>query len=196
MATNRESKSSTRANVATGTSGMSSQGERPGTTGRAGNGSVATGNGPNGGASSPGFLGGIQQKVTSQVDQQKNRAADGLGGIANAIRNASNELRTENEAVAAYVDSASDALRRWADQIREKGVADMLDDVQVFARRRPAVFVGGAFLVGLGLARFLKSTSDRHDYEPSGSEGFSDIDPMTAPTVTPSYGVGSPGTGY
>lgn len=190
MATNRESKSSTRANVATGTSGMSSQGERPG------NGAVAAGSGPNGGATSPGIIGGIQQKVSSQVDQQKNRAADGLGGIANAIRNASNELRNENEALAVYVERASDALRRWADQIRQKGVADMFDDVHTFAQRRPAVFVGGAFLVGLGLARFLKSTSDRYDYERTGSEGFSEVDPMTAQTVTPTYGVGSSGTAY
>ena len=87
---------------------------------------------------------------------------------------------------------ASDALRRWADQIRQKGVADMLDDVHTFAQRRPAVFIGGAFLVGLGIARFLKSTEDRHAHE--SIAGFSDVDPMTAQTVTPTYGAG--GTGY
>ena len=153
---------------------------------RAGNGSAATaGNG--GSTVSPGILGGIKQNVTSRVDEQKNRAADGLGGIANAIRNAGNELRTENETIARYVDQASDQLRRFADQIRQKGVADMLDDVNDFARRRPALFIGGAFLVGLGIARFLKSSAERNLYESDPNNAFSDVDPMTTQTA-PTFG--------
>lgn len=151
-----------------------------------GNGSVA--NAGNGGATaSEGILGGIKQNVTSRVDEQKNRAADGLGGIANVIRNAGNELRNENETIARYVDQASDQLRRFADQIREKGVADMLDDVHTFARRRPALFIGGAFLVGLGLARFLKSSAERDLYDSDVDGAFSDVDPMTTQTA-PTFG--------
>jgi hypothetical protein len=150
----------------------------------AGNGPARSGNGS---AANPGLLGGIQQKVTSRVDEQKNRAADGLGGIANVIRNAGHELRTENESLAGYVDMASDQLRRFADQIRQRGVADMLDDVHTFARRRPAVFIGGAFLVGLALARFLKSTGDQRMYD-TGEAGFSSVDPMTTQNVSPAYG--------
>jgi hypothetical protein len=150
----------------------------------AGNGPARPGNGSTG---PNGVLGGIQQKVTSSVDEQKNRAADGLGGIANVIRNAGNELRSENETLAHYVDMTSDQLRRFADQIRQRGVADMLDDVHAFARRRPALFIGGAFLVGIGIARFLNSSSERR--LPGSSEtGFSSIDPMTTPNVSPAYG--------
>jgi hypothetical protein len=131
------------------------------------------------------LLGGIQQKVTSRVDQQKNRAADGLGGIADVFRNAGNELRNENESLAQYVDMASDQLRKFADTIRQRGVADMMDDVNRFARRNPAVFIGGAFLVGIGLARFLKASADRGDDRAYGN--FSGIDPMTAGPGSPSY---------
>lgn len=127
-----------------------------------------------------GVLGSIQQRVTSRVDEQKNRAADGLGGIADVIRSASSELRSENEALASYVDAASDHMRRFANQIRERGVTDMLDDVHQFARRNPAVFIGGAFLVGLGVARFLKASADRGGMRHYGE--FSDVDPMTAGT--------------
>jgi hypothetical protein len=160
---------------------------------KAGNGSVATETG-NGGTTH-GLLGGIKQNVTSRADQQKNRAADGLGGIANVFRNAGNELRNENEMVAQYVDMASDQLRRFADQIRQKGVTDMLDDVHNFARRRPALFIGGAFLVGLGIARFLKSTADRQAYDEQQTSGFSSVDPMTTSSVP--YGSGNYGeAGY
>ncbi len=167
------------------TSGASTGGDqldRPNGPARTGNGSVSGGDN---GDTASGFIGGIKQNVTSRVDEQKNRAADGLGGIANVIRNAGNELRNENEALASYVDAASDQMRRFADRIREKGVADMMDDVHTFARRRPALFVGGAFLVGLGLARFLKSSAERGDYD--SNAGFSDVDPMTTQSV-PNYG--------
>jgi hypothetical protein len=155
---------------------------------KSGNGSANAADG--GSAAAPGLLGGIKQNVTTRVDEQKNRAADGLGGIANVIRNAGHELRSENEALASYVDQASDQLRRFADQIRQKGVVDMMDDVQSFARRRPALFIGGAFLVGLGIARFLKSSAERD------LDGFSDVDPMTTQSA-PTYGSTSFGeTGY
>jgi hypothetical protein len=170
MPTNRETKSSSRGS-------------------RTGNGSVGAAGG-NGGAATPGLLGGIQQKVTSRVDEQKNRAADGLGGIADVFRTAGNELRDENETLASYVDMASDQLKRFADQIRQRGVSDMLDAVHTFARRRPAVFIGGAFLIGLGIARFLKSSAERQADDAQGTLGFSDVDPMTSQTV-PSYGTGA-----
>jgi len=132
-----------------------------------------------------GVLGGIQQRVTSRVDEQKNRAADGLGGIADVIRNAGNELRGENETLAQYVDAASDQLRRFATTIRQRGVADMMDDVNRFAKRNPAVFIGGAFLVGIGIARFLKASADRGDDR--SYDNFSGVDPMTAGPGSPSY---------
>ena len=57
--------------------------------------------------------------------------------------------------------------------------------MHAFARRRPAVFIGGAFLIGIGIARFLKASdrSARREY----GDGFSSIDPMTAGTGSPSY---------
>lgn len=183
MPTNRDTKSSSRS-----TSG-SGQGDKPnGSATEAGNGAYSAANGKTNGAASgenasSGLLGGIQQRVTSRVDEQKNRAADGLGGIADVFRNASNELRAENEALASYVDMASDQMKALAEQIRQRGVADMMQDVGEFARRRPTVFIGGAFLVGLGIARFLKSTADRGDDR--SYQRFSSVDPMTATTTSP-----------
>lgn len=145
------------------------------------------GNGGANGVTASQVFGGVKQRVTSRVDEQKNRAADGLGGIADVIRNAGNELRSENETLASYVDAASEQMKRVADQIRQKGVVDILDDVQVFARQRPALFIGGAFLIGLGIARFLKSSADRRDARRDYGDSFSTVDPMSAGTGSPSY---------
>jgi len=141
------------------------------------------------------LLGGIQQRVSSRVDEQKNKAADGLGGIADVFRNAGNELRNENETVAQYVDMASDQLKRFADNIRRRGVNDMMGDVNRFAKRNPAIFIGAAFLVGIGIARFLKATADRGDDRSYGGN-FSGVDPMTAGTGSPSHSGDLDATGY
>ena len=159
------------------------------------NGSARTGHGSvTNGATDGGLLGGVKQRVTSRIDEQKNRAADGLGGIADVIKNAGSELGIENEAIASYVDAASEQMRRFADQIRDKGVAEMMDDVNQFARRRPALFIGGAFLVGIGLARFLKSSAANDDDR--NYADFSSVDPMTAGTGSPSYSGDLGETGY
>jgi hypothetical protein len=47
--------------------------------------------------------------------------------------------------------------------VRERDVDDLMTDVQQLARRQPMAFVGGAFFLGLMVARFLKSS--RHEEE-------------------------------
>ena len=133
-----------------------------------------------------GLLGGIQERISAGAQEQKNRAADGLGGVAQVFRNAGNELRTENETLASYVDMASDSLKRMADHVRDRGVTDMMDDLQHFARRRPAVFIGGAFLIGLGVTRFLKSSAEPRPLA-ADRRGMAQPDPMRQPPAMPRY---------
>lgn len=127
----------------------------------------------NGRGDHQGFMDEVRGQVASSMNLQKNRAAAGLGGVADAIRHAGDELRTQNEGLATYIDRASEQLRQLADQIREKGTDDIAADVAAFARRRPAVFIGGAFIIGLGLARFLKSTAPREEQSGFAGQGGS-----------------------
>lgn len=113
-------------------------------------------------SSANGLLDGIQDRIGASAAQQKDRAAEGLGGVAQAFHLAGDELRATNETVASYVDMAGNSLRRMADHVRDHGVSEMMGDLQQFARRRPGLFIGGAFLVGVGLARFLKSSPAPH----------------------------------
>jgi hypothetical protein len=117
-----------------------------------------------GGSASP-SLGDLKQKVASSVasaaDSQKNRAAEGLGGIADAARQTGEELRAQNEMLASWVHGASDQLRHLADRLRDRPAAELAEDLASFARQRPAMFLGGAFLLGVGVARLLRSSPDR-----------------------------------
>jgi hypothetical protein len=136
-------------------------------------------------------MGELRQKVASAADTQKNRAAEGLGGIADVARQTGEELRGQNETLASWVNAASDQLRHMADRLRDRPAAEFAEDLTRFARERPAVFLGGAFLLGLGVARLLKS-SPPHAWQGGGFDrgGRAPGQGSTPPTGRPDSGVG------
>jgi hypothetical protein len=107
-----------------------------------------------------GVIDQVKQQASTRVNEQKARAAEGLGSVASAIRQASEQLRSENQTLATYADKAVDQIQLFADRMRDKDPAEMMRDAEQFARRNPTAFIGGAFVLGLALARFLKSSSD------------------------------------
>lgn len=106
-----------------------------------------------------------KEMTASRANEQKDNAADSLGTIARAVGNVGDKLRDQNPTIAHYADMASDRIDQLAGQISSRDVTDLLDDVEEYARRNPAVFLGGAFALGLIGARFLKSS------QPSSSDG-------------------------
>jgi len=60
-------------------------------------------------------------------------------------------------------------VENWADYVQQTDVRQMADRVESFARREPAIFLGGAFALGLLGARFLKSSrrSDEDQWDRS-----------------------------
>jgi len=125
------------------------------------------------GQAAAGLMAQVKSRASSQVAAQQVRAADGLGTVANALRKAGNEVRLHNESLASYADLAVDELEHISSRIREKSPGEYVADLEHFARSRPAAFVGATFLLGLGLARFLKSTQParRRSYSSYATQG-------------------------
>ena len=116
-----------------------------------------------------GLIGRAREQATSQLNTQKNKATDGLGTVASAVRQTTDRLRSDNhDTVAHYAEQAADQIERLSERIRGKDVSELLNDAQQLARRRPALFVGGAFAVGLLGARFMKSSAESDDEYSTG----------------------------
>jgi hypothetical protein len=115
-------------------------------------------------------------KVVSGLNSQKAKAADGLGCVAQALRRSGEQLRTQDPStpVQHYVSSAADQVERLSGYLRESSVSDMVNGLEQFARRQPALFIGGAFMLGLLGARFLKS-SGRSDTSSDASRPARDV---------------------
>lgn len=101
--------------------------------------------------------------VSTLVTRQKDQAADRLGGVAGALRDVANRLQEQDEAAGfgQYATRAADQVDRLSHYLRDRDLNTFFRDTETFARRHPDVFLGGTFLAGLLLARFLKSSSDR-----------------------------------
>ena len=99
-------------------------------------------------------------KVASRLDTQKERVAGELGGVAQALRQASDQLRDQSQAATApeYVASAATQVERLSNYLRSTNTKEIVHGVEEFARRQPALFVGGTFVLGLFATRFLKSS--------------------------------------
>jgi hypothetical protein len=102
----------------------------------------------------------LKGQAAGQLASQKDRASQGLGSIATAVRGTSKPLRDQKqEAIAEYVDKAATQIERFAARLRERDVQDIVHDAERFARQRPAIFAGAAFAAGVLAARFLKSSA-------------------------------------
>jgi hypothetical protein len=113
-----------------------------------------------------------KQQATSQLDARKNQAVDSLGTVAQALRQTGQQLRQNDQGmIAQYADKAAERVEQFTGQLRNKDVQTVVRDVERYARQQPAVFLGGAFVLGLLGARFLKSTAQREDDSEDGGSG-------------------------
>jgi hypothetical protein len=115
---------------------------------------------------SSGVMNRVRESASAQLSTQKNKATDGIGSVAQAVRQSTQQLRDQqHETIAEYVESAANQIERFSHRLREKEVGELLEDAQRLARRQPAVFIGSAFAIGLLGVRFFKSSArgDRND---------------------------------
>lgn len=108
----------------------------------------------------------VQQQAGSQLAQQKDSAATDLNHVVQAVRRFGESLAGEQGGpiaryAAEYGDKAAASLERFSTYIREQDPKQLLNDVQNFGRRRPALLLGGAFLLGFAGARLIKSSMEQ-----------------------------------
>lgn len=107
----------------------------------------------------------VQQQANSQINRQKETAASELSTVVNAVRRFGETLNNEGHGpiarfAAQYGDKAANSLDRAARYLHEQDPKQLLNDVQNFGRRQPALLIGGAFLLGFAGARIIKSSMD------------------------------------
>lgn len=145
----------------------------------------------------------VSEQASSKINEQKSTLAQGLSSVANNLREV--EKNTQNSeakdlpiagVTGKYSASLAGQIEQLAGYVDKKEFSEMVRDLEGFARRNPAVFIGGAFAAGLLLARFIKSSGrtrsgefsestetgtrrrdSKNDMSISGQQGVTGIDP-------------------
>lgn len=134
------------------------------------------------------------EQVKSQLGNQKHQAAQRITPVQMALRETGQQLRNQGQGtVAQYTDNAADQVERFSGYLRENEVDEILDEGRNFARRRPALFLGGAAALGFLATRFFKSSSEEQGGSSAGY-GSSEETPSATSRAGVSHETGEPAT--
>jgi hypothetical protein len=107
-----------------------------------------------------------QEQVGSRIEGHKETAAQGISGVAQALRQTSKQLQGNDQmGLTNYIDQAADQVERLSGYLQNNDLGGLVRDLEGVARRQPAVFLGGMFLAGLIGARFLRSSRPASEYD-------------------------------
>ena len=116
----------------------------------------------------------VRDQAVSQIDVQKSRATDAISSVASAVRQTGEQLRQQDQAaIAQYADTAADQIERFSTYLNNRDFNDLTIEVERFARRQPAIFLGGALMAGILVSRFLKSSGQQAHAGSQGSYRYS-----------------------
>lgn len=114
-----------------------------------------------------------RDRARTSLGESKNQFADQFGTIAGALRRTTEHLRSEDQQrIAGITETVARQVEQVADYLRSKDAVAMRHDLENLARRQPALMLGGALVLGLIGARFLKS-SRRERRLGQGSQDYS-----------------------
>lgn len=121
---------------------------------------TAAGTGTNAGGGN--LIDRAEQQARARINATKKDAALTLSSVASTLLSSSSQLKDEQQNMAGeYVEKAAEQIDRLATYIQNADPGEVVDNIERFARRRPAVFIGAAFALGVIGARFLKSSRRR-----------------------------------
>lgn len=101
-------------------------------------------------------------RLDEQISKQREQLTGKVRTLGRALRGAG-EMLEEDNIVARGLHYTSDKVTHVADYIAELNPTVVVEDMRDIARRQPVWFFGGAFGLGLVLARFAKSTGASSD---------------------------------
>jgi hypothetical protein len=105
--------------------------------------------------------------VEEQVQVQTTRLAESLSRLAQEAEALAGGRPDAAPTVTEYVsqagaklNDAAEALYGVADDVASRGIGAVAEDLGQFARRRPGAFLVGAALLGFGVGRVVRGSSD------------------------------------
>jgi hypothetical protein len=103
------------------------------------------------------LVGEARGYAAAAADAGKRSAVRRADDVSAAIQAAVDELRSRDSRLADVIESAASRLDSMALRLEEQNVDELADEAAQFARRHPAMFIGGAVAIGFALGRAMKA---------------------------------------
>lgn len=128
------------------------------------------------------YAGQARDSLADFAARRKDQAADQIGNIARVMERLGEEVADEvggPDWARQAVEDAAGTIESLSTTLRERDLGDLIDEVTGFARRHPALVIGGAALAGILVGRLLSqpaaaggddSTDDEHVDEAGGEQ--------------------------
>ena len=99
--------------------------------------------------------------VRSAANEGRTIAGEAIGSLSEMIEGSAKSI-DENlgEKYGNYARSAADSVSSFANKVNSKDVDEMVEDARNFVRKKPAIAIGAAAVVGLLVSRLIKSGMD------------------------------------
>ena len=96
--------------------------------------------------------------VRSAANEGRSLAGEAIGGLSEMIEGSARSIDGNlGEKYGNYARSAADSMSSFADKINSKDVDEMVEEAREFVRKKPAIAIGAAAVVGLLVSRLIKS---------------------------------------
>lgn len=96
-------------------------------------------------------------RTRDRADTQVRTLAGSLSGVADDLGQMADRAGDPSGSLAGLARDGAQFARTVADRLDRDGLNGALDEVTSFARRRPMVFLAGAFAAGIGLGRLTRN---------------------------------------
>ena len=108
-----------------------------------------------------------------QADRGREMAAGGIDKVAQSVRRLSTDMETDQPQIASAASTAADQAEKIAQYLRENDARQIISTVEDAARKQPLIFLGGAFVLGVAVSRFIKAAGGNSGAQSGNQLGYS-----------------------
>ncbi len=94
------------------------------------------------------------------AERQKDRLAEEIDHLGHAAASAGQTLKEESDpTLGRYAQTAAQEIASAAEYLRQRDCRQLHEDARQVVRRHPELFLGGLFVMGVAIGRFLRASS-------------------------------------
>jgi hypothetical protein len=111
-----------------------------------------------------------KEAAAATVEQGAERVKTSIDSATSALRRAADDVESDNRWIGAALRKSAEGIERATASLDGGDLSRVLDDLNGFARRNPAIFLGASVALGFALARVGKTAVERAAEDGAGRD--------------------------